>query len=124
MHPFLYGTLVTTLYIAVAVGIMFVARKLVKIPDELFRKILHRVEYKKHKIIKLQFVERIEYTKGWQKNLSALKICGAVSKKSGFADLIYFRESTQAVLRISFSRMQLPDPHGQLLLQTDKFECH
>ena len=41
MHPFLYGTLITTLYIAVAVGIMFIARKLIKIPDELFRKILH-----------------------------------------------------------------------------------
>ena len=41
MHPFLYGTLVTTLYIAVFVGIMFVARKLINIPDELFRKILH-----------------------------------------------------------------------------------
>ena len=41
MHPFLYGTLITTLYIAVAVGIMFIARKLINIPDELFRKILH-----------------------------------------------------------------------------------
>ena len=41
MHPLLYGTLITTLYIAVAVGIMFIARKLIKIPDELFRKILH-----------------------------------------------------------------------------------
>ena len=41
MHPFLYGTLITTLYIAVAVGIMFLARKLINIPDELFRKILH-----------------------------------------------------------------------------------
>ena len=41
MHPFLYGILITTLYIAVAVGIMFIARKLINIPDELFRKILH-----------------------------------------------------------------------------------
>ena len=41
MHPFLYGTLITTLYIAIAVGIMFLARKLINIPDELFRKILH-----------------------------------------------------------------------------------
>ena len=41
MHPFLYGSLITALYITVAVGIMFVARKLIKIPDELFRKILH-----------------------------------------------------------------------------------
>ena len=41
MHPFLYGTLVTVIYIAVLVGTMFVARKLIKIPDELFRKILH-----------------------------------------------------------------------------------
>ena len=41
MHPFLFGTLITTLYISVAVGLMFVARKLINIPDELFRKILH-----------------------------------------------------------------------------------
>ena len=41
MHPFLYGTLITVLYIAVAAGIMLFARKLIKIPDELFRKILH-----------------------------------------------------------------------------------
>ena len=41
MHPFLYGALITTLYITVAVGIMFVARKLINIPDEFFRKILH-----------------------------------------------------------------------------------
>ena len=38
MHPFLYGTLITTLYIAVAVGLMMLARKLVKIPDERFKK--------------------------------------------------------------------------------------
>ena len=41
MHPFLYGTFITVLYIAVAAGIMLPARKLIKIPDELFRKILH-----------------------------------------------------------------------------------
>ena len=41
MNPFLYGTLITVLYIAVAAGIMLLARKLIKIPDELFRKILH-----------------------------------------------------------------------------------
>ena len=41
MNPFLYGTLITVLYIAVAVGAMLVARRLIKIPDELFRKILH-----------------------------------------------------------------------------------
>ena len=41
MHPFLFGTLVTVLYIAVAAGIMLPARKFIKIPDELFRKILH-----------------------------------------------------------------------------------
>ena len=41
MQPFLFGALITTLYIAVAVGIMFIARKLIKIHDELFRKILH-----------------------------------------------------------------------------------
>ena len=41
MHPFLYGTLVTVLYIVIAAGGMLLARKLIKIPDELFRKILH-----------------------------------------------------------------------------------
>ena len=41
MHPFLYGTLVTVLYIIIAVGVVLPARKLFKIPDELFRKILH-----------------------------------------------------------------------------------
>lgn len=41
MNPFLFGTLVTVLYIVVAAGIMLLARKLIKIPDELFRKILH-----------------------------------------------------------------------------------
>ena len=41
MHPFLYGTLVTVLYIIVAASIMLIARKLIRIPDELFRKILH-----------------------------------------------------------------------------------
>ena len=40
MPPFLYGTLITTTYIAVAVGLMFIGRKLFKIADELFRKIL------------------------------------------------------------------------------------
>ena len=43
MQPFLHGTGVTVLYIAVAVGIMLAARKLFRIPDELFRKILHFV---------------------------------------------------------------------------------
>lgn len=41
MHPFLYGTLITVLYIIVAAGIMLTARIFIKIPDELFRKILH-----------------------------------------------------------------------------------
>lgn len=41
MHPFLYGALVTVLYIALAAGIILLARRLIKIPDELFRKILH-----------------------------------------------------------------------------------
>ena len=41
MNPFLHGTLITVLYIVVAAGIMLPARKLIKIPDELFRKILH-----------------------------------------------------------------------------------
>ena len=41
MPPFLFGTLITVIYIALAVGIMLIARKLIAIPDELFRKILH-----------------------------------------------------------------------------------
>ena len=41
MNPFLQGTVITMLYILVAVGIMFLLRKLCTIPDELFRKILH-----------------------------------------------------------------------------------
>lgn len=41
MHPFLYGTVVTVLYIIVAAGIMLLARTMLTIPDELFRKILH-----------------------------------------------------------------------------------
>ena len=41
MHPFLYGTGITMLYIIVAAGIMLFARMRFKIPDELFRKILH-----------------------------------------------------------------------------------
>ena len=41
MHPFLYGTLVTVLYIIVVAGIALLARKLIKMSDELFRKIMH-----------------------------------------------------------------------------------
>ena len=41
MQGFLYGAGVTALYIAVAAGIMLPLRKLITIPDELFRKILH-----------------------------------------------------------------------------------
>ena len=41
MLPFWYGTLITVLYIVVCVGVMMLARMLVRIPDELFRKILH-----------------------------------------------------------------------------------
>ena len=41
MNSFLHGTAVIMLYIVVAAGIMLLARKLIKIPDELFRKILH-----------------------------------------------------------------------------------
>ena len=41
MQPFLYGTGITVLYIAIAVGTVMIARKLLTIPDELFRKILH-----------------------------------------------------------------------------------
>ena len=43
MNAFLYGTGITVLYILVAAGGMFLARKLFAIPDELFRKILHFV---------------------------------------------------------------------------------
>ena len=41
MHPFLYGTCITVLYIIVMVGVMMLVRILFPIPDELFRKILH-----------------------------------------------------------------------------------
>lgn len=41
MHPFLYGTVITLSYIAVAAAVMLSARRLFTIPDELFRKILH-----------------------------------------------------------------------------------
>ena len=41
MNPFLYGVIVTVLYIIIAVGVTFLARKFFTIPDELFRKILH-----------------------------------------------------------------------------------
>lgn len=43
MHPVLYGTRITMLYILIAVGSIFLARKLFRIPDELFRKMLHFV---------------------------------------------------------------------------------
>ena len=43
MSPFLYGTLITILYIAVCVGIMLLLRRFFTIPDELFRKALHFV---------------------------------------------------------------------------------
>ncbi len=43
MHPFLYGTCVTLLYIAFAACIMITIRILCKIPDEFFRKILHLI---------------------------------------------------------------------------------
>ena len=41
MNSFLYGAGVTLLYIVIAAAIMLIARKLLTIPDELFRKILH-----------------------------------------------------------------------------------
>ena len=41
MQQFLYGTYITILYILIAVTVMMLLRKLVKIQDELFRKILH-----------------------------------------------------------------------------------
>ena len=41
MQAFLYGTSITILYIIVAAGIALLSRKLFKIEDELFRKILH-----------------------------------------------------------------------------------
>ena len=43
MHSFLYGAGVMSLYIALAAGTVFLARKFITIPDELFRKILHFV---------------------------------------------------------------------------------
>ena len=41
MRPILYGSGITALYILVAVGMALPARKLIRMPDELFRKILH-----------------------------------------------------------------------------------
>ena len=41
MHPFLYGAVVTLLYIAIAAAIVLPIRVFFTIPDELFRKILH-----------------------------------------------------------------------------------
>jgi len=41
VQAFWYGTGITMLYISVAASIMLSARKLLTIPDELFRKILH-----------------------------------------------------------------------------------
>ena len=41
MQAILHGAFITILYIIVAAGIMLTARKLLVIPDELFRKILH-----------------------------------------------------------------------------------
>ena len=41
MSLFLYGVGITVVYIIIAATIMFVARKSLTIPDELFRKILH-----------------------------------------------------------------------------------
>ena len=41
MQLFLHGTGITVLYILIAAGIMLLARVLLTIPDELFRKILH-----------------------------------------------------------------------------------
>lgn len=43
MNQFLYGTLITVLYILVAVGIMMLIRAIATISDELFRKALHFV---------------------------------------------------------------------------------
>ena len=41
MHELLHGALVFALYVIPAAGIMFLARRFLQIPDELFRKILH-----------------------------------------------------------------------------------
>lgn len=41
MQEFLHGASVFALYVLPAAGIMFTARHLIKIPDELFRKLLH-----------------------------------------------------------------------------------
>ena len=43
MHPFLSGITATMLYIIIAAGAVFSARVFIRIPDELFRKILHFV---------------------------------------------------------------------------------
>ena len=41
MHPFLYGAGVTVLYILIAAGSVLLVRTFLRIPDELFRKMLH-----------------------------------------------------------------------------------
>lgn len=41
MREFLYGTSMVMLYIIPMASVMFILRKILKIPDELFRKILH-----------------------------------------------------------------------------------
>ena len=56
MNPFLHGTAVIMLYIVVAAGIMLPARKLIKIPDELFRKILHFVSIIGRVFVKSLFI--------------------------------------------------------------------
>ena len=56
MNPFLHGTAVIMLYIVVAAGIMLPARKLIKIPDELFRKILHFVSIIDRVFVKSLFI--------------------------------------------------------------------
>ena len=43
MHSFLYGAGITAAYILIAAGSIFLARKFFRIPDELFRKMLHFV---------------------------------------------------------------------------------
>ena len=41
MQDLLHGAAALGIYVIPALAIMFIARKLIKVPDELFRKILH-----------------------------------------------------------------------------------
>ena len=82
MHPFLYGTLITVLYIVCACGVMILTRKLLVIPDELFRKILHFILLGAY--IPLTFA----YTKWWMPTVFALSLMVVLFPAIYFAEKI------------------------------------